>query len=57
MAGLETDGVNKNDNSNYVNILRQTQAVIESPENHSHEKHGCDAQLEAEQFDIADKIA
>jgi len=57
MAGLKTDGVNKNNHSDYINVLRQNQAMVQSAKEHSHEEYRSNSQLEAEEIDTADQVS
>jgi hypothetical protein len=57
MAGLKTQGINKDNHTDDVNILRQAQAMVESAKRHPHEKNSRNAKPESEETDIAEKIA
>ncbi len=57
MAGLQADGVNKNHHTQYVNMFRQAQTMVQSAKQHSHEKYRRHSELEAEETEVADKVA
>ncbi len=57
VAGLKPDGIDKEDQPDYVDMLRQAQPRIQRPYKEADEEHGSNSELEAEDIDVADQVA
>ena len=56
-AGMETDGVDEQDEADDVNMLGEGEARVEGADGDADEEHGHDAQVEAGDLDASGKVA